>query len=70
MTIELSKAESLVLHDLLCRISEKKEYFKDISEQYVLWNIECQLEKELVEQHTGNYSETIEQARAAVRKNY
>ena len=70
MEIKLTKAEALVLYDLLFRISSKGEYFKDIAEQYVLWNIECQLEKELAEPHTDNYSETIEQARDAVRKAY
>ena len=44
MTLELSEAEAVVLHDLLYRISGKKEYFEDIAEQYVLWTIECQLE--------------------------
>ncbi|MCX4292378.1 MAG: hypothetical protein OSJ36_11390 [Odoribacter sp.] len=70
MTLELSEAEAVVLHDLLYRISGKKEYFEDIAEQYVLWSIECQLEKELVEPHTDNYSELIKQARNTVRKNY
>jgi hypothetical protein len=70
VTLELSEAEAVVLHDLLYRISGKKEYFEDIAEQYVLWSIECQLEKELVEPHTDNYSELIKQARNTVRKNY
>lgn len=70
MTIDLSKAEALVLHDLLHRISGESSYYEDIAEQYVLWNIECQLEKELLESHTDNYSETIEQARNTVRENY
>lgn len=70
MTLELSEAEAVVLHDLLYRISGKEEYFEDIAEQYVLWSIECQLEKELIEPHTDSYSEVIEQARDAVRKNY
>jgi hypothetical protein len=70
VTLELSEAEAVVLHDLLYRISGKKEYFEDIAEQYVLWSIECQLEKELVEPHTDNYSKLIKQARNTVRKNY
>lgn len=70
MTLKLSEAEAVVLHDLLYRISGKKEYFEDIAEQYVLWTIECQLEKELVTTHTDNYSGMIEQARNTVRKNY
>lgn len=70
MILELTEAEAVVLHDLLYRISGKKEYFEDIAEQYVLWSIECQLERELAEPHTDYYSETIEQARDTVRKNY
>lgn len=70
MILELTEAEAVVLHDLLYRISGKKEYFEDIAEQYVLWSIECQLEKELVEPHTDNYSELIKQARNTVRENY
>ena len=70
MTLELSEAEAVVLHDLLYRISGNEEYFEDIAEQYVLWSIECQLEKELIEPHTDSYSEVIEQARAAVKQNY
>ena len=70
MILGLTEAEAVVLHDLLYRISGKKEYFEDIAEQYVLWSIECQLEKELVEPHTDNYSELIKQARNTVRKNY
>ena len=70
MEIKLTTAEATVLHDLLYRISGREEYFEDIAEQYVLWNIECQLEKELVEPHTDNYSEVIERSRDTVRKNY
>lgn len=70
MNIELTKAEALVLHDLLYRISEKDEYYEDIAEQYVLWSIEAQLEKALVEPSTENYAEIIEQSRETVRKNY
>lgn len=70
MTLELSEAEAVVLHDLLYRISGKVEYFEDIAEQYVLWSIECQLEKELAEPHTDNYSEAIERARETVKRNY
>lgn len=70
MEIKLTTAEAMVLYDLLYRIGGKKEYFEDIAEQYVLWSIECQLEKELVEPHTDNYSKLIKQARNTVRKNY
>ena len=70
MEIKLTTAEAMVLYDLLYRIGGKKEYFEDIAEQYVLWSIECQLEKGLVTTHTDNYSGMIKQARNTVRKNY
>ena len=68
MMIELSKAETLVLHDLLYRIRGEKEIFEDISEQYVLWIIEAQLEKELVEPSMENYSEIIKRAKGYCEK--
>jgi len=68
--IELTKEEALVFYDLLKKISQKEEYFDDIAEQYVLWSIEAQLYKELVEPFMENYFEIIAQARDNVRKNY
>ena len=70
MTIELTQAEAFVLSDLLFRISEKKEYYEDIAEQYVLWKIEAQLDKALVEPITPDYREFMRQNRDTVRKNY
>lgn len=68
MILELSDAETVVLHDLLYRMSGKEEYFEDIAEQYVLWSIECQLEKKIAP--VDNCTKRIEQARDTVRKNY
>jgi len=68
MDIKLTKAEAVVLHDLLYRISGKEEYFEDIAEQYVLWGIECQLDKKV--EPVDDYTENIRQARDTVRKNY
>lgn len=70
MKIELTQAEALVLHDLLYRISDGTEAIKDLTEYYVLWTIECQLERELVIPGADDYSEFIEQARDTVRNNY
>lgn len=70
MKIELTKEEALVLSDWLYRNSEKAAYFDDIAEQYVFWNIECQLKKELVELCYPNYSDMIAQARENVKNNY
>lgn len=70
MRIELNDAETLVLYDWLKRISEDNEYFQDISEQEVLWTIEAQMDKVLVEPFKPNYVEIIAEARKQVRNNY
>ena len=70
LELKLTRAEALVLHDLLNRISGEDAYYEDAAEQYVLWNIECQLEKELVEPSMENYVEIIQQSRKAVREGY
>ena len=68
MKIELTEAEALVLSDWLHRNCKKKELFEDLAEQYVMWNIDCQLEKEL--SFTEDYADAIAQARETVKKNY
>lgn len=68
MKIELTEAEALVLADWLYKNGNKKELFDDIAEQYVLWHIDCQLEKELA--FTEDYADAIAQARETVKKNY
>ena len=70
LELKLTRAEAVVLHDLLNRISGKDEYYEDAAEQYVLWSIECQLEKELIEPSMENYTEIIEKSRKAVREGY
>ena len=68
MKIELTEAEALVLSDWLHRNCKKKELFEDLAEQYVMWNIDCQLEKELV--FPADYTDAIAQARDTVKKAY
>lgn len=70
MKIELTQAEAFVLHDLLYRISNGTTAIKDLAEYYVLWTMECQLEKELVIPDADNYDELMEKARDTVRRNY
>jgi len=70
MHIEITKEEAVVLSELLYRISEKNQYYEDISEQYVLWKIEAQLDKLLTEPMMENYSDILKASRDAVRKNY
>lgn len=70
MKIELTNEEALVLSDWLYKRSEKKEYFDDISEQYVLWAIEAQLDKLLPELVDKDYTEKLDTARKIVRESY
>ena len=66
MSIELSRDELLVLYDLLHRLEDVEEIF----EQEVLWHIQTQLEKELVEPFQADYQAIIEEARRAVTEQY
>ena len=68
MKIELTEAEALVLSDWLHRNCKTKELFEDLAEQYVMWNIDCQLEKELV--FPVNCADIIDQARDTVKNTY
>lgn len=70
MNIELTQAEAVVLSDWLYRNSSKEALFGDLSEQYVMWSIENQLEKALDEPHSPDYLRLLEQARKTVRENY
>jgi len=69
LNIKLSKDEALILFDFLSRFSEKEieGVFQDQSEQKVLWIIEGQLEKVLVEPFMPDYSEIILKARDKIR---
>ncbi|HEV7843130.1 MAG TPA: hypothetical protein VGO69_05500, partial [Pyrinomonadaceae bacterium] len=50
ITIKLTRAEAIVLFELLSRFSEEERLqIKDSSEEKVLWNIQCLLEKTLSE---------------------
>ena len=70
MKLELTQSEMLVLYEWLCNNSKKAELFEDVAEQQVLWNIECQLEKELPDIFAVDYTERLAQARKVVRKAY
>lgn len=70
MRIELSHEESLVLHELLYRLENAENLFEDPAEQEVLWHIQAQLEKKLVEPFQADYPAVIEAARRSVRKQY
>ena len=57
-----------MLFDLLGRVSENEGIvFEDQAERRVLWNVECELERVLVEPFLPDYDEWLRKARDAVR---
>lgn len=68
--ITLSNDEALVLFEFLSRFNEQERQgvFEDEAEQFILADIECLLEKELVEPFDKNYREIIEASRKRVRE--
>ncbi len=69
VTITLNKDEALVLFEFLSRFNESdnKEIFQDQTEEKILWVIEGQLEKILVEPFMPNYQDIIQEARNRIR---
>ena len=69
ITIELTKDEAIVLFEFLGRFNEieNNSNFEDQSEQRVLWDIECILEKKLSEPFRKDYSNIVKMARENVR---
>jgi hypothetical protein len=67
--LELSADEALVLFDWLGRTSDAGEPapFADQAEQRVLWDVECMLERVLVEPFKADYALLLETARSRVR---
>lgn len=63
--LELSRSQAIVLFEWLSR-SEEVGQASDPAEQRVLWLIEGQLEKALVEPLKPDYLELVEAARRAV----
>ncbi len=68
-TIELTKNESIVLFDFLSRFNDNlsKEFIEDQAEERVLYDLECMLEKHLVEPSKSEYNEIVKNARNEVR---
>jgi hypothetical protein len=69
ITIRLDKDEALVLFEFLSRFNEKenKEIFEDQAEEKILWIVEGQLEKILVEPFMPNYQDILLEARNRIR---
>ncbi len=66
--IILSKNEAIVLFELLSRFSDKNQLeIVDQSEERVLLNTLCNLEKILAEPFSEKYTEILEEAREKVQ---
>ena len=69
VNIQLTKDEAIVLFEFLGRFNERtdSDRFEDQSEERVLCDIECILEKELSEPFQADYQEIVKRARINVR---
>jgi len=69
VNIELTKEEAIVLFEFLSRFNENDNLsrLEDQSEQRVLWNVECILEKQLSEPFRADYQKIVKKAREVVR---
>lgn len=66
VTLELTKAEALVLFEYLNQIDKQATSFLNEAQQKVLSAIECQLEKLLLELFDSRYAELLKQAEQSV----
>lgn len=66
--INLNKDEAIILFEFLSRFSNEDILeISDQSEERVLWNIQCDLEKILSEPFSEKYKEILENARDRIR---
>lgn len=66
--IELTRQEALVLFEYLRRCDDEGKYaFADQAEQRVLWDLECVVQKQLVEVFDPQYATLLKNAWAALR---
>jgi hypothetical protein len=64
VTLTLTKAEALILFDLLADFHEDPSLkVRDRADRVALWNLASLLEKSLVEVFSPNYLELVAQAR-------
>ena len=62
--ISLERAHALVLHDWLARIDDRDQTQLDDIERQALHDLECYLEKQLVEPFKPDYRDILKSARA------
>ena len=68
MNFTLSHDGLLVLYDLFSRLEDAEGIFQDMAERQVLWHIQAQLDKELVEPFQADYPAILEAARHTVKE--
>ena len=69
ISLRISRAEALVIFELLAREAEadvESLHIEHPGEIYALWRIEAQLEKSLVEVFSPDYAEIIRRARESL----
>jgi hypothetical protein len=68
ITVELTRKEALVLYEYLRRCDDEGKYaFADPAEQRVLWDLEIDLQPQLVEVFSPDYREIIKTAWEEIR---
>lgn len=68
ITLQLTGDEALVLFEFLARWDEAGVFdIQDQAEQRTLWNLQCLLEKQLVEPFQPNYKALVKAARDRLR---
>ena len=68
--ITVTWEEIIILSELISRINESnilKNFFEDQSEQRVLWNLECLLEKNTSNIFSKDYKIKLQEARDNIR---
>ncbi len=69
INLTVTKDEALVLFEFLSRFnqSEHSDIFEDQAEQKILWLLEGQLEKQLVEPFKPDYKDIVREVRNKIR---
>ena len=66
--IKFSKNEAIILFEFLTRFCEEnKLQIEDETEAIVLWNLQCELEKNLIEPFREDYNEIVKEARNSLK---
>ena len=68
MKLTLTQEEAVVLRELVHRLSGQEDYLEDAAELYVLWELEEQLEQQLIGPYQKSDTQLLRTSRDAVRK--